>query len=160
MVERSLRRALGLHQLVPAQLPAARAIPAGLRTLFARLLLDALADAQVDERRRGLRRDGAHPASAAGRWQRVATARQWLRGELDDKVPVPVETACAAVDLEPAALHARIPPAPPAPVLRGPERCLTHSTGSPTDCGIGGQARDANRCRRVSQQITTQHRSA
>jgi hypothetical protein len=81
----------GLHILLPSQV-GRRSPAAGEIALAAALILDACGQAGLIPRR--------WPISSADR----ATARRWLRGELDGRVHYPVALACAAVGLDPDAL--------------------------------------------------------
>ena len=105
-VEQSLRRALGLHQVLPAQQSRAAPASAGARRFFGALLLRA-----VDEAGLAPRRSSGPPQVAGGDGRQArrraaarTLARRWLCGELDDQVTVTVAVACSALGLDAEAL--------------------------------------------------------
>jgi hypothetical protein len=90
--EPSLRSALGLHQILPAQQPGAAAASVGVRRFYAALLLGAVEEAGL-----GPRRGTAAPPPASSRAAGCC-------GELDGEVVVPLQVACGALGLDPEAL--------------------------------------------------------
>lgn len=85
--------------LRPAQWHGPREVSAdsrGVRALYARILWDALLDAGLVPRRCRTR-----PAVRA-------LAQQWLAGELDAAVDVPIAIVCVALNLDATALAAAV----------------------------------------------------
>jgi hypothetical protein len=98
-----LRRALGLHQVLPSQIAGPARTSAGLRKFYAAILTVALDDAGI------ARRSGTGPlppratpyarVQARHRATARALAQRWLTGELEAEVAVPLAVACDALGL-------------------------------------------------------------
>jgi hypothetical protein len=85
---------IGVESLLPSQV-AMRTARTGVQALLTRLLVEALADAQL---------------VVGGRWRRrgdprrCALARAWLTGALDGEVSVPLGWVCDVLALDPGRL--------------------------------------------------------
>jgi hypothetical protein len=103
-VEPSLRRALGLHQVLPSQQPGAASTSAGVRRFYIALLALAVDEAGLGPRRGPVALPPtATPVARAQVRRRAAArvlARRWLLGELDGDVVVPITVACGALGLD------------------------------------------------------------
>jgi hypothetical protein len=107
-VEPSLRRALGLHQVLPSQQPGAAPASAGVRRFYIALLALAVDEAGLAPRRGTVPPPPTATPFARAQARRRATARvlarRWLLGELDGDVVVPLTVACGALGLDPQAV--------------------------------------------------------
>jgi hypothetical protein len=99
---------LGLHQVLPTQLPRRHRGVGGPPAFFAALLANALEDAGLGPRRPPPPRTSARYARLADRLaaSRRALAVAWLCGQLEREVVVPLEVACTALGIDAAALAA------------------------------------------------------
>src|SRR5262245_46240203 len=89
---------LGAAIMRPCQFPGPRCERAvGARAMLLRLLADALSQADLGPR---MRRKGARTGPGRVTRAQVAVARQWLVGELDDQVALPVGWVCDMLGID------------------------------------------------------------